>query len=69
MLEPLRKTEGSLFVEAVMDQRAAVFRSPVGAVRWGPRPLWRGWEPRFRDGVRGVHRGFYARDHVRVAFA
>ncbi|MGZ6078000.1 MAG: hypothetical protein ACXWK6_09355, partial [Myxococcaceae bacterium] len=40
--------------EVVVDQRAAAFRSPGGAVQWGPRPLWTRWEPPFRDGVRDV---------------
>jgi len=46
--------------EVVVDQRAVAFRSSGGEVLWNPKPLWTRWEPRFRDGVRDVYRGFFA---------
>lgn len=51
--------------EVVVDQRAVAFRSSGGEVLWNPKPLWTRWEPRFRDGVRDVYRGFFAGDDAR----
>lgn len=51
--------------EVVVDLRAAAFRSSGADLSWSPRPLWARWDPRFRDGLRELYRGFYAGDDQR----
>ncbi len=51
--------------EVVVDLRSVAFRSSPGSVTWSPRPLWTRWEPRFREGVRDLYRGFHAGDDAR----
>jgi hypothetical protein len=50
---------------ALLDLRAARFRSHGDGLTWTPRALWLRWDDGFLDGLRDLYGGFYEGDDSR----